>query len=75
MNALAPSLVATPMARRAAADPETMAFVARKQALAGGMLDPDDVAAAAAFLCGDESRHITGQVLTLDGGWTVGGSG
>jgi NAD(P)-dependent dehydrogenase (short-subunit alcohol dehydrogenase family) len=73
VNALAPGVVATPMARRAAADVETMEFIARKQPLSEGMLDPDDIAAAAAFLCSDESRHLTGQVLTVDGGWTSGG--
>jgi 3-oxoacyl-[acyl-carrier protein] reductase len=29
---------------------------------------PEDVAQAVAFLCGPESRHITGQVLRVDGG-------
>jgi NAD(P)-dependent dehydrogenase (short-subunit alcohol dehydrogenase family) len=72
VNAIAPGVVATPMARRAAVDPDTMAFVARKQLLAGGMLDAEDVAAAAAYLCSQESRHVTGQVLTIDGGWSAG---
>lgn len=29
---------------------------------------PEDIAAAAAFLCSDEARFITGAVLTIDGG-------
>jgi glucose 1-dehydrogenase len=30
----------------------------------------DDIAAAALFLVSDEARHITGQTLVIDGGWT-----
>ncbi|MFM7194423.1 MAG: SDR family NAD(P)-dependent oxidoreductase [Bacteroidota bacterium] len=30
-----------------------------------------DVASAAIFLLSDKSRHITGQTLVVDGGWTV----
>jgi NAD(P)-dependent dehydrogenase (short-subunit alcohol dehydrogenase family) len=29
---------------------------------------PDDVAAAALFFCGDECRYVTGQILMVDGG-------
>ena len=29
-----------------------------------------DIAAAALFLVSDEARHITGQTLLIDGGWT-----
>jgi NAD(P)-dependent dehydrogenase (short-subunit alcohol dehydrogenase family) len=34
----------------------------------GSMGEPEDIAAAAAFLCSDEARFITGSVLTVDGG-------
>lgn len=30
----------------------------------------DDIAAAALFLVSDDARHITGQTLVIDGGWT-----
>ncbi len=71
VNALAPGLTATPMAGRASQAPEILAFAARKQPLAGGMLQADDVAEAAAFLLGPASRMVTGQVIAVDGGWSV----
>jgi NAD(P)-dependent dehydrogenase (short-subunit alcohol dehydrogenase family) len=71
VNALAPALVRTPMSARAAADADSVAFAARRQPLAGGFLDPADVTEAAVYLCSDDSRAVTGQVLAVDGGWTV----
>ena len=70
-NAIAPALVATPMSRRAQDDPEIRAYLARKQPLAEGPIDPDDVTRAALFLLSDDSRMVTGQVLAVDGGWSV----
>lgn len=71
VNALAAGLVATPMSQRAADDPTTAAYSARKQPLADGFLDPMDIANAAVFLLSDESARITGQVIDVDGGWGV----
>ena len=71
-NALAPGLVQTPMAQRAANDPGIMAFVKTKQPLDGGRIgQPSDLDAAAVFFMSDASRFTTGQVLAIDGGWSV----
>jgi NAD(P)-dependent dehydrogenase (short-subunit alcohol dehydrogenase family) len=43
----------------------------RKQPLAGGFIDPTDVARAAVFLLSDDSSRVTGQLLTVDAGWSV----
>ncbi|MCC6363809.1 MAG: SDR family oxidoreductase [Bryobacterales bacterium] len=73
VNAIAPGLVRTPMSARAQSDPDILQFITHKQPLSKGILDADDVARAALFLLGDESRHITGEILTVDGGWSVTG--
>lgn len=71
VNAITPGLVRTPMATRAAGDPETVAYATRKQPLAGGLIEPEAVAETAIFLLSDESAQVTGQVIAVDGGWSV----
>lgn len=70
-NAIAPSLVATPMSRRAQEDPAIVAYLASRQPLAGGPIDADAVTGATLFLLSDDARMITGQVIAVDGGWSV----
>jgi NAD(P)-dependent dehydrogenase (short-subunit alcohol dehydrogenase family) len=71
INVLAPSLVRTPMSARAQGNPRITEYIAHKQPLTKGMLSPDDVAKTACFLLGRDSSPITGQVVNVDGGWTV----
>ena len=72
LNVLAPALVATPMSRRAAADERILKFITTKQPLDGGRIGrPDDCDGAAVFLLSDAARFVTGQVLAVDGSWTV----
>jgi NAD(P)-dependent dehydrogenase (short-subunit alcohol dehydrogenase family) len=71
-NAILPALTLTPMSKRAASDPDTLDIVkARMPVSGGGPLSADDHAQAAVFLCSDESKHITGQLIRVDGGWGV----
>ncbi len=65
VNCIAPGWIETPMTAKVPAE-------FRERALAETPLrrlgQPDDVASAALFLCSEMSRHITGQVLRVDGG-------
>ena len=71
-NVVAPALVETPMARRAAGDQRILDFIHTKQPLDGGRIGrPDDLDGAVVYLLSDQSRYVTGQVLAIDGGWTV----
>jgi NAD(P)-dependent dehydrogenase (short-subunit alcohol dehydrogenase family) len=71
-NLLAPALVETPMAKRAAEDEEILAFIRTKQPLEGGRIgQASDLDAAAVYFMGDGSKFTTGQVLAVDGGWCV----
>ncbi len=71
VNAIAPSLIATPMSRRAQDDPAIRAYLAQKQPLAGGPIDADAVTATALHLLGPGAAMITGQVVAVDAGWSV----
>ncbi len=71
VNAIAPSLIATPMSRRAQDDPAILAYLGHKQPLAGGPIDADAVTPTALHLLSDGARMITGQVVAVDGGWSV----
>jgi NAD(P)-dependent dehydrogenase (short-subunit alcohol dehydrogenase family) len=71
INGIAPSLVATPMSRRAHEDEAIRGYLADKQPLAGGPIEADDVTSVALHLLSDEARMITGQVITVDAGWSV----
>ena len=71
VNVVAPSLIATPMSQRAQSDPHIQARLPQLHPLTSAMGQPEDVAAAVAYLLSEDARFVTGTVLTIDGGWTV----
>ncbi len=71
-NAIAPALVETKMASRAAGDAAILQYLQTKQPLDGGRIgQAGDLDAAAVYFLSDDSRYVTGQVLAVDGGWSV----
>jgi NAD(P)-dependent dehydrogenase (short-subunit alcohol dehydrogenase family) len=72
INSLAAGLTETPMSRRAAGDEKIMSFIRTKQPLDGGRIgEPSDLDGLAVYFLSDLSRYTTGQVIAVDGGWSV----
>lgn len=72
VNAIAPALVDTPMAQRAAQNQQILTFIQTKQPLDGGRIGhPDDLDGLACYFMSDHSKFTTGQVVYVDGGWSV----
>jgi 3-oxoacyl-[acyl-carrier protein] reductase len=72
VNAIAPGFIVTDMtdatARRVGVEPEEFRKGAAERSPLKRVGYPQDIAAAAAFLCSDEAAFITGQTLYVDGG-------
>lgn len=72
VNVIAPALVETPMAQRAAKDEIILSFVKTKQPLDGGRIgSPEDLDGLALYFMSDLSKFTTGQCVAVDGGWTI----
>jgi NAD(P)-dependent dehydrogenase (short-subunit alcohol dehydrogenase family) len=71
INVIAPGLVQTPMTARAQGNTDINKYVIHKQPLRKGMLTAEDIAKTACFLLRRDSSPITGQIVTVDGGWSV----
>jgi NAD(P)-dependent dehydrogenase (short-subunit alcohol dehydrogenase family) len=70
-NAVAPGLTDTPLASFLTSN-ETMKAASEAMHPMGRIGRPEDVAAALAFLLGEDSSWITGQILGVDGGLGAG---
>ncbi len=67
VNAVAPGLIDTPLTANSGEDPAaTTDFSIIKR-----MGKPEEIANAIAFLLSDEASFITGQILAVDGGFTL----
>ncbi len=72
VNTIPPTIVDTPMARKAegAGDVPSVDTMG-KMVPVGRAGTPDDIAATCAFLCSDEASYITGQVIGVNGGMYI----
>jgi NAD(P)-dependent dehydrogenase (short-subunit alcohol dehydrogenase family) len=70
VNAIAPTIVETPLVRRIVDTPEKQAFFASRIPI-GKMASTEDLMGAALFLASPASAMVTGTSLRVDGGWTA----
>lgn len=65
VNVVAPGLVKTSLAEKVPAEVQERL---RRETCLGRLAEPDDVAAVICFLCSEDARHVTGEVVRVDGG-------
>jgi 3-oxoacyl-[acyl-carrier protein] reductase len=65
VNALAPGMVLTEMMRSL---PGEFHLAAEEESVFGRIARPEEVASVAVFLVSEKARHITGEVVRVDGG-------
>jgi NAD(P)-dependent dehydrogenase (short-subunit alcohol dehydrogenase family) len=70
VNAVAPGYVETDLSRGGIENPEWFP-IWRGMTPMGRVGQPEEVAAAALFLCSEASSYVTGEVLVVDGGYTT----
>ena len=68
VNCIAPGVIMTDMMK--GFDESTLSSL-REETPLNRLGTPEDVAEAAAFLCSDKARFITGQVLGVNGGFVI----
>ena len=74
VNAIAPSHVNTPRIREVAEQGHLDLSAIANRIPMGRIAEPEEIADAVLFLCGQQSSFITGQIIAVDGGYSVNGS-
>lgn len=70
VNGIAPGLIRTPLTAALINSPRQSHY--EKKILLGRLGEPEDCAGAAVFLLSAAARYITGQIIVIDGGLTLG---
>lgn len=79
-NAICPGYVWTPLVERQIADTAKARGITEEQVKNDVMLKAqpqkafvttDEIGAMAVYLCSDAAKHVTGTILSIDGGWTA----
>jgi 3-hydroxybutyrate dehydrogenase len=80
-NTVCPGYVRTPLVEKQIAsqarlhgvdEAEVVQNVLLRQSAVKRLVEPEEVAAVVAYLCGPDAGFITGTSIAVDGGWTAG---
>ncbi|MEI8135365.1 MAG: SDR family oxidoreductase [bacterium] len=71
VNGIAPGFVRTSSIEKFPNATELIQLASLQTPLENRIAEPDEIAPVAGFLLGDESRWITGQILVVDGGFSL----
>ncbi|OQB44185.1 MAG: Cyclopentanol dehydrogenase [Parcubacteria group bacterium ADurb.Bin159] len=70
VNCIAPGIIKTAMTKDMLADSEMEKFL-KANTLYPRLGEPEDIAYGALYLASDESDFVNGEMLVIDGGWTI----